>query len=89
MNFSAGPPHRDPFWLTALISAGIGATGTTIAYVLNDVAIGSIWQIMALGGTCAALGACGFRLILSLCNKIKDRHWRVEGKLHNDFRIPY
>jgi len=64
MIFSAGP-HREPFWLAAVIAAGSGATITTVAHVLNEASVLSIWQVMVLGAGCGALGVLGFSLIVT------------------------
>ncbi|MFZ4776251.1 MAG: hypothetical protein ACOYM3_12840 [Terrimicrobiaceae bacterium] len=62
MNFSAGP-HREPFWLAGVISAGSGATITTVVYVFHKASGLSIWQVMVLGAGCGALGILGYSLI--------------------------
>ena len=61
MGFSAGP-HREPLWLAAVISAGSGATLTAVVHVLAEASSLSIWQVMALGAGCGALGVLGYSL---------------------------
>jgi len=61
MSFSAGP-HREPLWLAAVISTGSGATITAVAHVLAEASSLSIWQVMALGAGCGALGVLGYSL---------------------------
>ena len=62
---------------------------TTVAYVLKDADIGSIWQIMALGAVCGALGSWCYALILSRGEKPKNPVRRIERKADTDFRMPY
>lgn len=69
MDFSAGP-HREPFWLPGLISAGSGATITTVVYILHEAFGLSIWQVMALGAGCGALGVLGYSLSVTLLEKL-------------------
>lgn len=87
-NFSAGP-HREPLWFAAAISAGIGATMTTVAYVLKDADSGSIWQIMALGAVCGALGSWSYALFQFRGEKFKNPVMKIERKAQTDFRMPY
>ena len=77
MKLSAGP-RREPFWHAAAISAGIGATMTTVSFVLKDAANGSIWEIMAIGAVCGSVGPWVYALIVILGEKSSSPRRRME-----------
>ena len=68
IKISDGPYNRGPLGLAVAISAGSGATITTVAHVLNDSCRGSIWPVMLIGAAGAILGAWGHMLIASRSN---------------------
>lgn len=61
MDCSAGP-HREPFWMAAMISAGSGATISTVVHVMREGSGLSIWQVMVIGAGCGTLGVLGYSL---------------------------
>lgn len=88
MAYSAGP-HPEPFWLAAMISAGSGATITTVAHVLKEASGLSIWQVMVFGAGCGALGVLGYSLGVTRREKPASVARNPEKKVRRNFQSPH
>jgi hypothetical protein len=85
MKCSAGP-HQEPFWLAAVISAGSGATISSVANVLAETHGCSLWSAMAIGAACGILGAWGALHFGSLREKTSSPTRNSGGQNRTAFR---
>lgn len=78
--------HQDPLWLVIVISAGCGILIPTVTHVLGDASVNNtasflIWQVMALGAACGALGAWVPSYLVNLVRKVRGDtpRWSANG----------
>ena len=80
-------PHRDPYWLKALISTGGSILVVTLFHVLTESRVSILYPLL-LGGTFAFAGTLCQRGVSSIRSHLKEKRQRPAPTAAQALDIP-